>query len=62
MNITKMMHYGSWWGKERQVTELKVRKIQKARSFLLRHIPKNKFNVISRHINKRGINKYQPSK
>lgn len=44
-----------------QVTECLGKGIEKARSFLLKDIPKDKFNVINRHINKRGTNESQPS-
>lgn len=45
-----------------QLTEHGGKGIKKAGSFLLKDIPKDTFNVINRHINKRGTNECQPSK
>lgn len=48
--------------KRRQATEFKKEKIEKTRLFLLKDIPKDKFNVVNKHTTKRTANECHTSK
>lgn len=53
MHITKITNDGSRWGKEIRLQSL-GKGIKRTRPFLLKDIPKYKFNVVNKHIDKRG--------